>query len=140
VIRPGTDADLPALADLERRAAHAPWSAAALAQTLAAPTTRALLAGEPPVGHVVFTVVADEGEVLTIAVAPEARRSGVGRALLDEVHAAWRAAGVRTGWLEVRADNGPARALYAAAGWVDAGARRAYYADGVDAVVCRWSA
>jgi ribosomal-protein-alanine N-acetyltransferase len=38
----------------------------------------------------------------------------------------------------VRADNATARRLYARTGWVDAGVRPRYYADGVDAVVMRW--
>ncbi len=139
ILRAAGPADAAAMAAIEARAAHAPWSTEAIASTLAGPAARAVVAGEPPVGHALFTVVADEGEVLAISVLPEARRHGHGRALLEAVHAAWRRAGVATGWLEVRADNTGARALYQAAGWVEAGARRRYYADGTDAVVCRWA-
>lgn len=127
------------LAELERRAAAAPWSEEAVRTALSGAVTRALRLGDPPVGHVLYTVVADEGEILSVAVVPEARRRGHGRALLLGVHADWRRAGVRTGWLEVRCDNGPARALYAGLGWVEVATRRGYYADGTDAVVCRWS-
>lgn len=137
-LRRATPADAPAVADLERRAAHAPWSLAAVAGALRSATTRAWLAGEPPLGHAVYTVVADEGELLTIAVAPEARRQGLGARLLQAVQDDWRRSGVSVGWLEVRADNAPAKALYAAAGWTPAGARRGYYADGADADVYRW--
>ncbi len=132
-----SDADL--IADLERRAAHQPWSPRAVASSLATQGTRALLVGEPPSGYVVYNVVADQGEILTLAVTPEARRRGHARTLLDAVLRDWRSRHVESGWLEVRADNEPALALYAAAGWRVTGRRPAYYADGMDAVICRWS-
>jgi [ribosomal protein S18]-alanine N-acetyltransferase len=140
VIRPARDGDLAALAGIEAESAPHPWSATSLAAALAAPTTRALVSGEPPSGHVIYSVVADEGEILTLAVRPERRRGGLGRALVDGVVADWRASGVVAGWLEVRADNAGARALYAAAGFVPAGVRAGYYADGHDALVYRWTA
>lgn len=139
MIRVATLADAEVVAGLERAAARDPWSVEAVRSSLAAATTRARLVGDPPVGHVLYTVVADEGEVLTIGVTPASRRLGHARRLLDAVHQDWRAGGVATGWLEVRADNAGARALYAANGWSEVGVRRAYYADGTDAVVCRWS-
>ncbi len=51
--------------------------------------------------------------------------------------AAWAEEGVASGFLEVRADNAAARALYRATGWEEIGLRRGYYADGVDAVLMR---
>lgn len=135
-VRRATPDDLDALASIEAAAAGHPWSRDALASTMATPTCLALVAGDGVVrGHVLATTVVDEGEILTIAVHPDARRQGLARALLTAVEDAWRAAGVTQGWLEVRADNEGAQALYAACGWTRTGRRRGYYDDGADAVV-----
>lgn len=137
--RAGPD-DARRIAHIERAAAAHPWSEEAVAATLALPTTRAWLAwdGDRPVGHLVASLVADVGEVLTVAVLPEARRRGLGARLLDACQDHWREAGVAEGFLEVRAGNAPARALYERAGWERVGIRRGYYADGEDAVLMRW--
>jgi ribosomal-protein-alanine N-acetyltransferase len=66
----------------------------------------------------------DELEILNLAVAPAARRRGLGRALLEVL----LALPGRILYLEVRASNAPARALYASAGFVEAGVRKGYYA------------
>lgn len=128
-LRPTVSTDLPALVALERAAFSDPWTAAQLADALADEAAVALVlerAGEV-VGSVLARVVADEAEILTIAVAPESRRRGHGRALLDAAIAAAAARGARTVWLEVRESNRAARAMYLAAGFVAAGVRRGYY-------------
>lgn len=137
-IRDATPADRDAIAQIEAAAASHPWSAGAVAATLALPTTVALVADvDGVIGHVLASAVADEGELLTVAVHPGRRRGGVGRALLRACADRWRARGVRAAFLEVRADNEAARALYAAEGWLPVGARPRYYADGTDAVLLR---
>lgn len=68
-----------------------------------------------------------EAEVLTICVAPAARRAGRGAALLARAEAAARDRGVAEIFLEVAADNAAARALYDRAGYVPAGLRKDYY-------------
>jgi len=72
-------------------------------------------------------VVAGEAELLTLAVAPQERRKGLGLALLAAFDDSARAAGAESGFLEVAAANVPARALYKAAGWREVGVRRGYY-------------
>ena len=139
-IRPATIDDAGVIATLEAAAAHAPWSEEQIRDSLACSTTRAWIAGEPPAGHLLATTVADEGEILILAVHPEARRRGVARALLEACATAWRAAGVLNGWLEVRVDNAGARALYRGAGWIEAGLRPCYYDDRADAAVLKWEA
>ena len=88
-------------------------------------------------GMVLARVAADEAEILTIAVLPEARRRGLGRALLEATATEAAARGAVALFLEVSAENVPARALYAGHGFVPVGQRRGYYADGADALVMR---
>ena len=82
--------------------------------------------GEAIVGFALTRRVLDEAELLLIAVTPDARRRGVGAALLRAVIADARGAGAAKLHLEVRAGNG-AIALYTAAGFAKTGERRAYY-------------
>ncbi|MFT4029539.1 MAG: ribosomal protein S18-alanine N-acetyltransferase [Protaetiibacter sp.] len=79
-----------------------------------------------------------QGDIQTIAVVESARRQGIGAALLDALLAEARARAVSEVFLEVRADNPGAEALYASRGFVRLAVRPAYYQpDGVDAIVMR---
>ena len=78
---------------------------------------------------------ADEAEILTIAVAPEARRRGAARAMLRAAIAEATARGAATLFLEVSSANSVARALYESEGFGQVGKRRGYYEDGTDALV-----
>jgi len=112
-----------------------PWGQAAIAKQLILPGVFGLL--HPAGGMVLARVAADEAEILTLAVHPAAQRRGVGSALLRAATAEAAGRGARAMFLEVAAANGPACRLYAAHGFVVAGRRRTYYADGEDALVMR---
>jgi ribosomal-protein-alanine N-acetyltransferase len=131
--------DVDRIAASEAAAAAHPWSAGAVRGALEAHGGHALLAvrGGALLGHLIGQVVLDEAELWSVATLPAARRAGVGRALLREAHALWRAMGATVAHLEVRDDNHGARALYAGEGWVEVGRRRGYYADGEDAILYR---
>lgn len=101
-----------------------PWSEAEFAELLESPHAFLVTA---PGGFLLGRVIAGEAELLTVAVAPESRRRGTGRALLQGFAEAARARAADTAFLEVAEDNAPARALYRAAGWAEAGRRRGYY-------------
>jgi ribosomal-protein-alanine N-acetyltransferase len=83
------------------------------------------------VGFSLFRTVADESELLLIAVLPEEQRRGVGKLLLDDFVDRARAERVSRVHLEVREGN-PAISMYRAAGFSPVGRRRNYYhgADG----------
>lgn len=79
-----------------------------------------------------------DGEVQTIAVAPSARRNGLGRILMERLIAEADTRGARQVFLEVRADNPNARALYDSLGFEQIAVRKNYYQpDNVDAQVMR---
>jgi ribosomal-protein-alanine N-acetyltransferase len=128
-IRPTAPADLPALGELEGSAFSDPWSLAMLEEALALRGAIALVAesGGQVIGSVMGRQVADEGEILTIAVDPGHRRKGLGGRLLRAALQQMAAAGVATVWLEVRSSNLVARMMYLANGFVAAGVRRGYY-------------
>lgn len=85
-------------------------------------------------GYLVVWHVADELHLLAIATEPAERRSGVGRALMDHLLAHAFEREVRHVFLEVRKSNDAAIALYRRYGFFVLGKRRAYYADGEDAL------
>ncbi|MGA3398587.1 MAG: GNAT family N-acetyltransferase [Acetobacteraceae bacterium] len=111
------------------------WGEDAIALQLAMPGVFGLL--HPLGGMILARVTEDEAEVLTLAVAPEVRRQGVAGALLAAAMATAREQAARTMVLEVAIGNAAARALYERAGFVEAGRRPRYYADGGDALILR---
>ena len=121
------------------------WTRQDLAGLLAAPGVIGLLlqAEGRDAGIALCRVAADEAELLTIAVRPAERRRGAGRQLLTAVIGHAREAGARALFLEVGADNPPARALYEAMGFRVVGTRTAYYRRGggppADALIMRLS-
>jgi len=129
------------LAQLHARAFDRPWSAAEIGKMLENPAVVALVAGGADAqGFIIAWAVAGEAEVLTVAVIPEARRQGVGAALVTAAAAAVLARGASSMHLEVAEPNAAARALYAKLGFAEAGRRRDYYATEqgrVDAIVMR---
>ena len=72
-------------------------------------------------------VVLDEAELLTIAVAPAARRAGVGNRLVSKFERSASLRGAATSFLEVAADNVAAIALYTGHGYTESGRRKGYY-------------
>lgn len=81
---------------------------------------------------------APEADIQTIAVSQNARRRGLGRTLMNALVSEARERGARELFLEVRADNPGAAALYASLGFEQLAVRPRYYQpDGVDALVMR---
>lgn len=82
---------------------------------------------------------AGQGDIQTIAVSPSHRNQGLGRKLLRDLIDESVRRGVSDLFLEVRADNDPAIALYTSEGFREIDRRAGYYQpDGVDAIVmCR---
>lgn len=110
---------------------QAPWPADSFAVLLGQPGVFGFI--DERGGVLLLRVAADEAEILTIGVTM--RRKGIGRALMLAAMAQARAAGALAMHLEVAAANEAARGLYAALDFSAAGTRRAYYADGGDAVI-----
>ena len=121
------------LEDLHRQCfPHKPWNATEFADLKKSGCD--IIASQN--GFIVYRVVSDEAEIITIGVAPDARRSGIAAAMLAIAESDASKRGATKMFLEVAADNAPARALYKAGGYIEVGTRPKYY-DGVDAIMMR---
>ncbi len=128
-VRAMTLADIEQVHLIEIGAYSYPWSRGNFVDSLAANhDARVLLDGQGAViGYSIVMEGVDEEHLLNLTVARQVQRCGWGRSLLRGVIAAARARGAGSLWLEVRASNTPALALYEQAGFVQTGLRRAYY-------------
>jgi ribosomal-protein-alanine N-acetyltransferase len=114
------------LADVHKRCFADPWDAQAILR-LATPPGFALVHGTPVDAFVLARVAAGEAEILTIAVRPDLRRGGIGRALMRKAADLAQARGAAMMFLEVDAANAAALALYAQLGFAKTGERKGYY-------------
>lgn len=132
ILRDAQREDLPAIVAIEQSSFADPWSAEMFHAHLGGAPFLFVLAHDSAgaiQGFAVAQVVAGTAELFEIAVAPPARRRGVGTALLDEILARCRAGGAGAITLEVRESNQAARALYQSRGFTEAGRRKRYYRD-----------
>ena len=117
------------VAALERVCFTDPWSEASVAGELANELSLWLVAveGETVLGYVGSQTVLDSTDILNVAVSPDHRGCGIGRALLTELEQRLRQQGVTEVLLEVRPSNAPAIALYTSLGFIQVGRRPNYY-------------
>ena len=124
-----TPAHLDAVSDIEIVSHHTPWTRGNFIDSLDGGHVGTVLQEDGAVlGYAVVMPLPGEAELLNITIAPEARRSGLGRELLARICTDARVRGETRMFLEVRASNLPARTLYAHNGFTEVGLRRAYYA------------
>lgn len=129
-------ADPKTLAVLHAEAFVSPWSEIEFADLLSQSGVFAVVEAD---GFILIRIVLDQAEILTLAVRPSARRSGLGRRLVEQGGVAAAQAGATRMFLEVAEDNLAAHTLYNRAGFAQIGRRKAYYAAAegarIDAVV-----
>lgn len=110
-----------------------PWGAEAFGAQLGLPGALGFI--DPEGAVLLARVLCPEAEVLTLAVVRQARRRGLGIALVSLAMREAAAAGAKRIVLEVGVSNAPARALYEKVGFCRVGLRRGYYADRSDALL-----
>lgn len=130
VMRQMTMADLDAVLHIESAVQAYPWTRGNFSDALSSGYLCYVdeAAGELR-GYAILMPAVDEAEVLTIAVAAAQQRRGLGRSMLAQMLALARDRGMQRVFLEVRAANAAAIALYRSAGFVEVGVRRGYYRD-----------
>ncbi len=122
--------DVEAVAAIEREAFTTPWEPRTFAGLLDRSGVELVVmtdATDAVIGYSVLWCILDQGELANIAIAPGFRGRGLGARLLEHVLERARARGVRKVFLEVRASNEAAHALYARFGFEEVGRRRGYY-------------
>lgn len=140
IIRKMAIEDVPAVAQLDRMSFSLPWPEHAfryevtdnrLARCFVAETEDKRI-----VAMLVSWIIMDEIHIATLATHPEFRRQGIGARILTEALKEGHKAGVRRAFLEVRAGNEVAQAMYRKFGFEVTGRRPRYYRDnGEDAIL-----
>ena len=130
VVRVFRAEDAAAASEILREAREsASWSRQALLEFMPLPGAVALMSERAgsPTGFVLGRLVADEAEVLNLAVREECRRQGEGRALVEELLRRFAESGVSRVFLEVRESNRAAVGFYERMGFRQSGRREDYY-------------
>ena len=131
IVRPATAQDLAEVTALERRCYSDPWPASAFASLPGNSQVSFVVARQPTdgalIGFAIAWFVLDEGELANLAVAPEVRRKGIGRILLEMIIDDAQSRRIGQLFLEVRESNVAARSLYAGESFLEIGRRKHYY-------------
>ncbi len=137
LIRTATLTDLPAVLRVERDCYANPWSEEQFRLELEKPfsSVELLLVDGELAGFLCYWLLQGELEILNLATAPEYRRRGLASRLLRHVLELAEGQGMGKAFLEVRAGNRSALALYESFGFLQSYRRRGYYPDGEDALV-----
>ena len=140
MIVPMQEAHIAQIAALEKQCFSDPWSEVSVRSELSNPLSDWLVAEEDGklVGYVGSQSVAPEADVMNLAVAPEWRKKGIGRALMKALIAQLHSRGITALFLEVRVGNIPAQNLYRGLEFVEVGRRPKYYVNPTeDALILR---
>ena len=144
IVVPALFEDLPELLAIESASFVQPWSEADfLSELMKSPPSLYVIRRDfkhPVLGYICFWPVADEFQLLNLAVHPDCRRQGLGRRLLTFLLTQAREKRILKIFLEVRPSNPAAIALYCALGFKTLYRRPGYYGpSGEDALVMEWS-
>lgn len=128
---------LDACAALDRRGLGGLWSRAQWDTELKDPQRPGLglWQGGELVAMACGWLILEDLHITLVAVDPRQRRRGLGRRVLAALLAEGLGRGAERATLEVARGNRAGRALYARAGFREAGCRRGYYRDGEDALI-----
>lgn len=117
-----------AVAELERLCFSEPWSEGSLRFLLTdAAIGFVCMEDQAVTAYGGMWIAPDEGQITNIAVHPDHRRKGMGRAVTLALMQEARKMGLLQMSLEVRASNGAAIALYERLGFSVAGRRKHFY-------------
>ena len=140
VYRRMKEEDVPFISRLEEETFSMPWSAASFLRMIEQEDTAYFVAEED--GHILggcgLLLIAGEGNITNVVVAPEARRRGVATGLLTYLMAEGDRAGLTAYTLEVRVSNAAAIALYEKLGFVSEGIRPKFYEKPVEDAMIMW--
>lgn len=127
IIRTMQKPDIPEVAAIEAQCFSQPWSEQGFAEGLDHGAVFLVAEEKGIVGYIGMYVSIPEGEITNVAVAPEARGRGCGKALVAAMQQWAKEHEMQRIILEVRSGNVPAIHVYEDAGFVKLGVRRNFY-------------
>ncbi|NNJ33170.1 ribosomal protein S18-alanine N-acetyltransferase [Lacrimispora defluvii] len=124
-----TPEDVLSVLEIEMQCFSNPWSYEMIKNGLESSLDTWLVLWEEgtTAGYCVFRTIADECELLRIAILPRFRGRGLSKKLMDQMVFYSRQKEVKSIFLEVRESNDRARNLYKSYGFVEEGIRKHYY-------------
>jgi ribosomal-protein-alanine N-acetyltransferase len=127
-LRPMNEHDLDRICRIELASYDHPWSQGNFRDSLHAGYSAWVREADGEViGYYLMMVAAGEAPLLNLTIAPNCRRHGLGRDLLEHCLTRAREHHADTMFLEVRVSNTAAIALYHSSGFIDLAVRQAYY-------------
>ncbi|MCH5304144.1 MAG: ribosomal protein S18-alanine N-acetyltransferase [Ruminococcus sp.] len=124
--------EIPKIAELEILSFSKPWSEKSIKSSFQSPSCKFFVAKkEDIVGYIGLSIAADEGYILNIAVHPDCRRQGIGKALVKFLVDYYKES-LSFLTLEVRPSNTAAVNLYSSLGFEKVGERKNYYSNPVE--------
>ncbi len=135
-----TPDDVPYISRLEEETFSMPWSAADFLQMIEKEDARYYVAEEEGVlyGGCGVLLVAGEGNITNIVIAPEHRDKGIGTRLLQYLIEEGYREGLTAYTLEVRVSNAAAVHVYEKLGFVSAGIRPKFYEKPTEDAIIMW--
>jgi ribosomal-protein-alanine N-acetyltransferase len=127
-VRPMRDADVAEVIGIERASYQFPWTEGIFHDCLrVAYLCRVAVQNQQILGYAVMSLGAGEAHILNLCVRAQARRAGIGRALIRYLLEQAEGSGMVEAFLEVRPSNAIAMVLYQSLGFEQIGTRRGYY-------------
>lgn len=128
LFRPMQAVDLDAILNIEPTLYLHPWTRGNFNDSLTSGHVAWVMTrGDEVIAYALMMIVLDEAQLLNISVATPYQKQGLGQALLAHLLDNAKALKVIDMFLEVRASNAPAIALYERMAFAEVSVRRGYY-------------
>ncbi|MDE7187629.1 MAG: ribosomal protein S18-alanine N-acetyltransferase [Lachnospiraceae bacterium] len=140
IYRRMTPEDVPVISRLEEETFSMPWSASSFLEMISKEDARYYVAEKDGkiLGGCGVLMIAGEGNITNVVIAPEARNQGIGTAMLRHLMAEGDREGLTAYTLEVRASNAAAIHVYEKLGFESAGIRPGFYEKPVEDAIIYW--
>ena len=140
IYRRMTPEDVPVISRLEEETFSMPWSASSFLEMISKEDARYYVAEKDGkiLGGCGVLMIAGEGNITNVVIAPEARNQGIGTAMLRHLMAEGNREGLTAYTLEVRISNVAAIHVYEKLGFESAGIRPGFYEKPVEDAIIYW--
>lgn len=141
IIRNAQEKDVKAMAALDLICFADPWSEESFRDEILTNERAFYIVAEiegQVAGYAGLWAILDEGHITNVAVSPDYRRKGIGKAIVGTLVEVAEENGLNSFTLEVRESNLPAQGLYEQFGFKPAGVRKGYYLDNGENAIIMW--